>query len=68
MICAQGVVHAFRQINKNFNNETGVISITRWCVKCGGVMIDREYQGRLQEGAILDLQIPLIAREKALKL
>ncbi len=33
-------------------------TVVRWCEKCGSVVVDRDYDGRTNPGAIRPMQFP----------
>lgn len=32
--------------------------VVRWCADCGAVVIDRDYDGRTNPGAVMSMQFP----------
>jgi len=40
-----------------------VDKIVRWCDKCGGVVVDTEYDCRTQPGALMKMRFPLAAKD-----
>ncbi len=37
-------------------------TVVRWCTDCGSVVIDTDYDGRTQPGAILPMRTPYIMK------
>lgn len=43
-----------------------VDAVVRWCAYCGAVVIDEEFDNRLNPGSILKMQFPKIMKKGAL--
>lgn len=37
-------------------------AVVRWCENCGAVVVDRDFDGRTNAGAIMPMQFPLTVR------
>ncbi len=38
------------------------VAVVRWCIFCGGVVVDEEYDGRVQPGKIVEMQFPEVTK------
>jgi hypothetical protein len=37
--------------------------VVRWCAYCGAIVVDMDYDGRTNPGAVLPMQFPAILKE-----
>lgn len=44
--------------------DTLSTEVVRWCVKCGSVVVDLDYDGRTNPGQIMKMRSPLIATDQ----
>lgn len=58
--CKKGK-HLFINIHRCFDNDNSEL-VVRWCKNCGSVIVDCEYDNRVNSGYYLDLQTPKIAK------
>ena len=43
----------------------GCIAVTRWCIKCGGVVVDEDIDGRVAPGSLMPMCFPQAALDAA---
>ncbi len=46
-------------------HSCGGYCVTRWCMDCGAVVVDLDYDGYTRPGAIKPMQFPKLARDAA---
>lgn len=46
----------------SYSNGFGESEEVRWCRKCGSVVIDLEYDGRVQPGRIMTMESPQVSK------
>lgn len=55
-----GRKHVLKEIYRSpdISSPYDVLAVVHWCQDCGGVVVDRVVDGRVQAGAIASMQFP----------
>lgn len=60
--CTNNQSHNLRVV---FKAPQGIgVSVVRWCKRCGGVVVDTDYDRRTKPGAVSPMRFPDVAKSK----
>jgi len=43
-------------------DDTHSLEVVRWCAFCGAVVVDQDYDGRTNPGAVMQMKFPEVMR------
>jgi len=61
MSCIPGQ-HKLREVYVARGEHPGSHEVVRWCKQCGAVVVDVDFDGRTQPGAVMKMVIPNVSK------